>query len=132
MHVLSVSDQPSNTGFSINNTDSLTVNESEAVTFDCQSRGRPAPGLQLKQVEGDVIVSEDGGTPRPSSETSRMSHTIYIRCKNTGVYTCIASNGFGNDLQSSVRLYVNCECLFWSFIIAEEILSPRDVSSKTI
>ena len=92
----------------VDNNSILTVNESKAVTFNCQSHGRPTPRLQL--VHGDTVLqSEEGGKLSLSEETTRLSHPISTQCNNTGVYVCRASNGVGTQHQDDVQLYVNCE-----------------------
>ena len=78
------------------------------MTFDCQSRGRPTPHLQL--AHGDTMIqSEEGGKLSLSEETTRLFHSISTQCHNTGVYVCRANNDVGTQLQDDVTLYVNCE-----------------------
>ncbi|KAL8592903.1 hypothetical protein ACOMHN_050730 [Nucella lapillus] len=104
-YTASVAYQSSDTKLTINGKTTITINEKEAVTLTCQSRGRPAPELTLLQ-RGVELARHNGD--QQSEERSQLSHNTAARCDNTGIIICRASNGVGSVQSISVQLYVNC------------------------
>lgn len=104
---------PRNTTLHINNqTSALTINETQEVTFDCQSFGRPTPNLELIQ-SGVVVNYTAGGHVSLSEVENSMRYEIReTACNTTGLYACAASNDYEGLQTDSVQLLVNCKILF--------------------
>jgi hypothetical protein len=102
-----ITDPSSETLLSLRN--SLTVNESEALTFACQSRGRPTPRLELRQ--NDVMVnSAAGGDVSLVTDKTVLNYVIASsQCSHAGRYVCEASNDLGTDRSRDANIIVNCE-----------------------
>ena len=79
---------------------SVTVSENDDVSFACSvTGGNPAATLTLSD-PGTVL--QTGSSPL----THKVSSS---QCEASGMYTCKANNGFGQDVTARVMLYVNCE-----------------------
>ena len=100
----------------------VTVSENDDVSFVCTATGgNPAATLTLSDPgSGD----QTGPSPLTHDVTS-------VQCEASGVYTCTANNGFGQDVTATTTLYVNCE--FSLDIVGDgvaQLVDPKDRGSN--
>ena len=98
----------------------ITVNETDMFSVTCNATGIPAPMdfvwskdgvLQnyitvpgaIITVSKQVSYSTDGGDILSVSQTLTFSSTVD---ENSGMYTCVASNGVGDGVNVTVELIV--------------------------
>ena len=82
---------------------SIKIFDGSSVEIKCETNGFPKPkvtwNFQGKQLKGgnNVYFKEDGG----------KTLAIFLVSKiHEGNYSCIASNGFGPDVQQSIKIYI--------------------------
>ena len=78
-----------------------TVDENTTVMFSCLLEGNPAPTVTWS-LNGKILQTTEGSTIKSSFIVDSA------RCRNTGRYTCMASNIIGNSTKQ-LMLYVICK-----------------------
>ena len=100
----------------------FTINETETVNITCNATGVPAPmsftwlkdgAVQNYTVNTDRIIVSAPSTPLPYSASHGNGFTVsqiltisLAVDADSGMYTCIASNGIGNDANVTIQLIV--------------------------
>ncbi|XP_070182505.1 basal cell adhesion molecule-like isoform X2 [Littorina saxatilis] len=89
--------------------DSLTVNTSDTVTLTCRGVGRPSPEMTLSSATKDAIGHIPQGTPSLQDNVTAVTGSVTAQCRDTGIYTCEASNGVGEKQTRRVTVFVRCK-----------------------
>ncbi|XP_070182836.1 opioid-binding protein/cell adhesion molecule homolog, partial [Littorina saxatilis] len=86
--------------------DSLTVNTSDTVTLTCRGVGRPSPEMTLSSATKDAIGHIP---PSLQDKVTEVTGSVTAQCRDTGIYTCEASNGVGEKQTRRVTVFVRCK-----------------------
>eukprot|EP00095_Tigriopus_kingsejongensis_P001599 maker-scaffold317_size209118-snap-gene-0.9 protein:Tk01599 transcript:maker-scaffold317_size209118-snap-gene-0.9-mRNA-1 annotation:"GF16716" len=77
----------------------LLAQKGDTVTLSCQGQGSPAP---------KITWSRRGKTLPSGDETIDASELTFLNVdrKHSGIYTCTADNGFSQEVQEKIEVYV--------------------------
>ena len=88
---------------------SLTVNETDAVTFTCTAVGRPTPAMRIEK-NRQQVADMSRGQISPEDTATLVHRTSRAQCGDAGQYKCQLLNN-DNPVGNAeyVTLLVNCE-----------------------
>lgn len=99
-----------------------TVNESSNLELSCNATGNPSPNMTW-------FIVADPSVTLASGEVLQVKN---VSKNDSGVYQCMASNGFGRDALFSWIVAVNCKSINSNAMFFSKVIRLKNKTMKMI